>query len=439
MTKKLVLKKLEDYDTKPVTTEKALIKKRFHEDGLYSEKIFGPIKDYTCMCGTYQPIGGTCENCGMAYEKSEVRSKRFGHIPLLRKVINPLFVWFLSSRTKCTTKIDLMRLIYYKDYLVFRDGEPEVNTTEDFDEEFIEEAYYVGADAVLKLLEWFDTQFKADEKFRVGRYIKPSEYKQLMAYRDDLVIDRVLVVPPDLRPILFTSNKMMIQENLSRLYSKLLNKLEHMSSKTKFIKDVGLFTFKNYAEMQYMCVTIYEEILNVFGGKKGLIRGNMLGKRIDASGRAVIAVDPSLKWNECKIPYHILLEIYKYVIAREIAKSRNILIFDVLNEIEESLKMKDYRFLKEVEQYVKGKYVILNRQPTLHKYGLLGFKTKVSTDATIKIHPLITTVYGADFDGDSCSGSVDLFLDKYDESVFKSNKSKKINVHMSKILDLEVS
>jgi len=429
MPKKLVLKKLTDYDSKPVTSDKIIDKKRFHEAGLYSQSIFGPIKDYVCQCGKYDPFGGECEVCKVPYTKSDVRGKKFGHIALPVEIINPLFLWNLSTRIKkSTTKIDLPSLIFYKKILIFKDGEPRMVSIEDFDT--VKESYdtYYGVEAVKKVIAFIEDKIKENEKFKIEPYIKMSSWKIIKEAGEHLYIDRVLVVPPDLRPILFTGNKMIVQETLSRLYTTLLTKLNIMNNKTKFIKGVNTTTFKNYSDIQYMVSGIYEEILSIFGGKTGIIRGNMLGKRIDYSGRAVIAVDPSLKYNECRIPYYILLEVYKYSLARDISKKRNVMIFKVLDEIEESLKFKDYRFLKEVEEFVKNRMVMLNRQPTLYKLGVLGWNIKVSTDFTIKIHPFACPAYNADFDGDSVIGSVDLLID-----------GKKKTFEMQDLLNVELN
>jgi DNA-directed RNA polymerase subunit beta' len=434
---KLILKQLEEYETLPVTSDKVIDKKRFHEEGLYSEKIFGPLKDYICSCGIYNPYGGQCKVCGVRYTKSDQRGKQFGHIDLPIEIINPLLSWNVSNRVKSVTKISISQLMHYQKFIIIKNNEPKMVAIEDF--ELIKNDYehYTGCTAIIKVLDWLNEKLKEDPKFKVSEYIRPSVFKTFNEYRDHLIINKVLVVPPDLRPILFTGNKMIIQENLSRLYTTLLTKINIMSNKTKFIKGVGDLTFKNYSDIQYMVTKIYEEIIDVFGGKTGIIRANILGKRIDYSGRAVIAIDPSLNYNECKIPYYILLEVYKYSIAREISKSRNVMIFEVLEEIEESLKTRDYRFLDEVEKYTKDKLVILNRQPTLHKLGLLGWKIKVSTDFTIKIHPWCCEVYNADFDGDSYLGLVEVVSK---EKIIKSNKeaSNKLIVRMKDILNLEV-
>jgi len=439
MVKRLVLSHIEKKETEPITSEKILDKHRFHPDGLYSEKVFGPIKDHVCQCGTYDPLGGVCPKCGVRFCKSEVRATKMGHIPLPIEIINPLFMWSLNSRSKCNTKIDINSIIFYKNYMIFEDDGPHMYPVDETDEVVDGEIKYIGAPGIIKLLSWFDEQFKLDDKFKIQAWIKPAEYRLLMTYRDYLIVDRVLVSPPDLRPILFTGNKMMVQETLTRHYTTLLNKINIMNNKIKYIRGVGDLTFKNYGDIQRMAGDIYEEILKIFGGKTGIIRGNMLGKRIDYSGRAVISIDPSLKFNECRIPYHILLEVYKYSLGREIAKDRKSIIFTILEEIEDSLKNKDYRFIKDVEKFSKNKYVALNRQPTLHKYGLRAFKMKVSSDSTIKIHPLCCEMYNADFDGDSFFGAVDLSFNRH--TLIKDGIKYENNmvVQMEDLLHVEVA
>lgn len=471
---KLVLWDFDSQKTLPVTSDKIVEKKRFHPDGLYSERIFGPVKDYVCSCGTYDTTGGICPVCGVRFTTSDTRSTTFGHIKLPMPVINPLFLWSIGTRAKSKTEIDLLSLINYETFLWFDEenkprqtsikdyqrmdmekkkieeqnkptiesllqfatkenveetsntnevvGKENVSDLEKHSEENTESSEetktegevqsqtidleylsqkqkYVGANAVMKVIEYLEENIKADNKFDVFSYIRKREWNLLTKFKEHIVLEKIPVIPPDLRPMMFTGNNMSIAETLTRLYTTLLTKINIMTKKTKFIKDVNNLTWENYKDLQKQVSGIYDEIMDVFGGKTGIIRSNILGKRIDYSGRAVIAIDPSLKYNECKVPYHMALEVYKYEFARHLAKKENKMLLVILRDIEESLKLRDYRFIDELSEWIKDKPTLLNRQPTLHQYGMLAFNTKISSDSTIKISPTVTASYNADFDG----------------------------------------
>lgn len=462
--KKLVLWDFEKSKGEAVTSDKIIEKKRFHPDGLYSERIFGPVKDYVCSCGTYNPNGGICPVCNVRFGPSSLRSSTFAHIQLPTDVINPLFMWSLTSRGKSKTKIDILSIIEYRSFLYIPEDRPDdliamdnykynyqklsyekfkedeskgvpveeqvldingesvTNTytklTNEEKELFLEaynsKSKFIGAHAIIKLVDWLEEHVSKDEFFDIEEYIRRKEWELIIKFKDKLTIDKILVIPPDLRPMMFTGNSMSVAETLTRLYTTLLTKVNIMKSKTKFIKDVSSLTWKNYEDLQKQVNDIYNEIMDVFGGKTGIIRANILGKRIDYSGRAVIAIDPSLKFNECRVPYHMALEVYKYEFARYVSKKTNKTILVILKDIEESLKLRDYRLIDELEEWIFDKPTLLNRQPTLHQYGMLAFNTKLSSDSTIKISPTCTNAYNADFDGDSADGNVKLKVNGID-------------------------
>lgn len=469
--KKLVLWDFEAVKGEAVTSDKIVEKKRFHPDGLYSERIFGPIKDYVCSCGTFNPNGGVCPVCGVRFGPSSLRSTTFAHIKLPTEVINPLFMWSLTSRTKNKNcKIDVPSLIEYKSFLYIPNDKPEeivqydsyrynyqklsfekmkeleeqgldpntyvldingesvsnnFNKLTDEEKAKFKEAYeskhkFIGAHAILKLIDWLEENIAKDKEFNVEEYIRRKEWDLIIKFKDKITINIIPVIPPDLRPMMFTGNNMSVAETLTRYYTTLLTKVNIMKNKTKFIKDVSSLTWKNYEDLQKQVNEIYNEIMDVFGGKTGIIRANILGKRIDYSGRAVIAIDPSLKYNECRVPYHMALEVYKYEFARYLAKKENKTILVILKDIEESLKLRDYRLIDELEDWIKDKPTLLNRQPTLHQYGMLAFNTKLSSDSTLKISPTCTSAYNADFDGDSLYGDVKLKIN--------GNKELKVSV-----------
>jgi len=381
-----------------ITSDKIIYKKKYASDGLFSEQIFGPVNDYTCQCGVYSIYGGRCKKCGVEYTSSEERMNRFAKIDLPMKVVYPPFTWIVRQNKSD----DLLQILNYSKYLVkLSDTEFEILDTQELidnnSSELIDTNNRIfGAEA----LEIIFNIMEKEEREDLKSFKSHKLYNLWKKYKDNFFINYVIVVPPGLRPVIKKSNTVFL-DDLNRLYSVLINKAKIISER-KFIHTIDTINLINLRTLQKVVNDIYLNIFSIFGGKTGLFRGNTLGKRIDFSGRAVIVPDPSLKIDEVRISYYILLEIYKFEIVRKLSIEENQLFFEVLEKIENELTIKDYkfRFLKELNEIIKDKVVILNRQPTLHKHSALAHKIVIGLDECISIHPLICHCYNADFDGD---------------------------------------
>jgi DNA-directed RNA polymerase subunit beta' len=395
-----------------ITSLKTFSKRRFHPNGLFSEQIFGPIRNYTCQCQYHgdSKSGGKCSVCGIDIVNSDERRKRFAKIVLPLKVVNPLFYDLLvdlggKTFKKCLD--DLMRndksilFITDKEYAVTLNsddippGAPKWERTE---------AIYVMVKGV------------AEEAVADGI----PEWKIVLDNIDNLLLSSIIVLPPDLRP---TSNNAgenkQLMDKINRYYTQILTKKEIMNATKVNLQDKALY-YNYFKQLQKDVNELYVRILEKMAKKEGLIRGNILGKRIDFSGRAVIIPDPTIAIDECKLPYLMVLEIFKLPIAKRIMaigkyKSLNEAI-DFVNDCIDKNNLILYRMC---ENITKDEYCVLNRQPSLHKLSMLGFKIKITTDFVIKIHPLVCPPFNADFDGDQMAVYVPVTNEAREEIINK--------------------
>ena len=392
--------KILSYDTfcenlDEVTSLKTFSKRKFHPQGLFSEQIFGPVRNYTCQCGTYHgvsKIGSKCDECGVDIVNSDERRKRFAKISIPIKVVNPLFYDLLTSLAGKTFKKafdDLMR----------NDKSVLYSTDEEFVVSVSPESIPEGAqkwertDAIYELVKGVAEDMVADEV---------EEWKIILDNIDNLLIDKIIVLPPELRPTSKSSGEnKQLMDKINRYYVQILTKKEIMRETIIDIhRDKSLY-YTYFKQLQKDVNELYTRILEKMAKKEGLIRGNILGKRIDFSGRAVITPDPTLSLDECKLPYLMALEIFKLPVSKRILELGK---FKLLNEaidfVDECIDKNNLVLYKVCESIVDGEYCVLNRQPSLHKLGMLGFKIKLTTDHVIKIHPLVCPPFNADFDGD---------------------------------------
>ena len=378
-----------------VTSLKTFGKKKFHPNGLFSEQIFGPVRNYTCQCGTYHGIskaGGSCKECGVDIANSDERRKRFAKIVLPIPVVNPLFydlVVDLGGRNLKSAIDDLMR--NDKSVLYIQDNEFVVTVTPES----------IPADtpkweriAAIKIL----IETLANDMAKSGI----EEWKIIVKNIDDLLIDKVIVLPPDLRPTSKSSGEgKQLMDKINRYYVQILTKKEIMKDTVIDIQRDKTLYYTYFKQLQKDVNELYSRILEKMAKKEGLIRGNILGKRIDFSGRAVITPDPTLNLEECKLPYLMILEIYKLPIAKRIIElGKYKLLNKAIDFVDECIDSQSPALYKICEDVVDGEMCILNRQPSLHKLGMLGFKVKITLDQVIKIHPLVCPPFNADFDGD---------------------------------------
>ena len=428
MGKKLGLYEIPDDPSLEVTTYNILKLTRFDEDGLYSERIFGPVHDYVCRCGIYSETGERCPDCGVRHVKSSARSETMGFIRLPFKVVNPLIMLMLDGRYHKKV-VDLMMM---KTFITFGDFlDINFHSIKEF-----KGVGYTGADGFLRLM---DRCFSGSANYK--DYMTEPLYNKISRYKKHLVTDRIPVLPPDLRPSGYNSGEMVMVNPLTEKYMKLLIKKEILQTSMYANGELNISSLTVRKYIQRICNEIYISIFHSLGGKKGIIRGNILGKRMDFSGRAVATIDPSVKHNECRIPYRMLLEVYKLNIASLLSKDIHEPYMECLKKIEDEIRRKDsYEYLELVERFVEGKGTVLNRQPTLHEYGMLAFDTTVSTDDTIKVHPMLCAPTNLDQDGDSCIGSVEIEIEgqrrKVDLAQFPYDEESKTTKNNVDIYDV---
>jgi len=379
-----------------VTSLKIIAKRKFHPEGLFSEQIFGPIKNYTCQCGTYygpshSKAGGKCNLCKVDIVNSDVRRTRFAKIVLPFPIVNPLFYDLLVEMGGKSLKSALDDLMRNEKSYMYRDND-EYIVASDESRKPTDKTIYEKTDAIYKLVKDLATQFTNEGI---------EGWKTVLENIENLLTDQVIVLPPDLRPASRGGGGKHLMDKINRYYVQILTNRTLMQGTTLNIqRDKNLY-YTYFKQIQKNVNELYNRILEKMAKKEGLIRGNILGKRIDFSGRAVIVPDASLSLDECKLPYFMALEIFKLPIAKRIIELE---IFKLLNNaldfVDKCIELKKPDLFKICKDTVEGKICILNRQPSLHRLGMLGFKILITSDQVIKIHPLSCPPFNADFDGD---------------------------------------
>lgn len=379
-----------------VKTSKIFDKSFFHSDGLYSEQIFGPLKNYTCQCGiyhTYLKAGERCKVCNVLIEHSKIRRKTFAKIVLPFPIVNPIFYDLISNigGKKLQELID--ELMIKEKSVLYKDEENEeyvVTTQPELLHQDIEK--YEKLEAIQELIQDLSKKF-----------IDTEDWKLINKNINCLLIRNVIILPPDLRPISKSMKKtgQQVSDEINRFYMKILVKKEIVENTIVDLnKDKKIF-YQYYTKMQEDINELYENLLLKLSKKKGLIRNNILGKRIDFSGRAVITPEPTLDLDECVIPYLMFLELYKIKIAKKLIENGKFnLINNAIDYVDECIDRNDTSLFSLCRELCVDEYCLLNRQPSLHRLSILGFKVGVSLDHTIKTHPLVCPAFNADYDGD---------------------------------------
>jgi len=378
-----------------VTSLKTFGKKKFHSNGLFSEQIFGPVRNYTCQCGTYHGVsksGGTCKECDVDIVNSDERRKRFAKIVLPTPVVNPLFYDLLvdiAGRTLKSALDDLMKMD--KSVLYIQDGEFVVTVNPETIPAGLQQ--WERIEAIRVLVETLATDMVTEGI---------PEWKIVLDNIDNLIIDTIIVLPPDLRPTSKSSGEgKQLMDKINRYYVQILTKKEIMKDTIIDIRRDKSLYYTYFKQLQKDVSELYTRILEKMAKKEGLIRGNILGKRIDFSGRAVITPDPTLNLDECKLPYLMILEIFKLPIAKKIMSLGKFKILNrAIDYVDLCIDSQSPALFKVCEGLIQNEVCILNRQPSLHKLGMLGFNIKITLDQVIKIHPLVCPPFNADFDGD---------------------------------------
>lgn len=381
-------------DLDEVTSLKAFSKRKFHPEGLFSEQIFGPLRNYTCQCGIYHgpsKEGNTCDICNVLITNSNIRRTRFAKITLPIKIVNPImYDLFVEMSNKAIKKM-LDNLMYKDKSILYVDNE-EFKITMDASEIPTGAEKWEKTEAIYILVKNISENLAEENE----------SWNIIVENIDNFLINEIIVLPPELRPVAEKQQGTKhLVDPINLLYKYILTK-KIIIERTiiDVYRDKELY-YDYFKQLQYKVKELYNDLLKKLAKKKGIIRGNILGKRIDFSGRAVISPDPTLKLDECKLPYVMVLEIYKLPIAKKLLHVGRFKILNkAINFVEECGKKHSYLLLNLCKEIVKDEYCILNRQPSLHRLGMLGFKVKVTRENVIKIHPLICPPFNADFDGD---------------------------------------
>ncbi|MBL4587724.1 DNA-directed RNA polymerase subunit beta', partial [Candidatus Babeliales bacterium] len=431
------------------------------KDGLFCARIFGPVKDWECNCGKYKRMkhrGVTCEKCGVEVIQARVRRERMGHVNLVSKVCH---IWYLKGIPSYLSLIldmtvrDIEKVIYFDSYVVINQGsssfpQKSLLTSQEFDEyihENLDDIQFkaeMGAEAIHLLLSAIDLQFyarKVQEEYEQTASVAQKHrfarrYKLLMDMsnaniRPEWMIMTVLpVIPPDLRPLVPIEGGRFASSDLNDLYRRVLNRNIRLQRLIELeAPDVMI---KNERRMLQESVDALidngrrghpvrgsnkrplKSLSEMLRGKQGRFRQNLLGKRVDYSGRSVIVVDPELQLHQCGIPKLMALELFKpYVYVelqnRELAMNLRMakrMVEEQTNEVWEAL-----------EAVVKDRPVLLNRAPTLHRLSIQAFFPVLVEGKALKIHPLVCTAYNADFDGDQMAVHIPLSKKAQSEAI----------------------
>ena len=412
------------------------------KDGLFCERIFGPQKDWECHCGKYKKIrfkGKVCERCGVEVTRSKVRRERMGHIELAAPVSH---IWYFKgtpSRIGQMLEISQKRLeevLYFTKYIVIDPGDTGLTKCQLLSEKDYIEAREkwedgfkagMGAEAVKELLEEIDldklsAELKAElkdlpsgqKRIKLLKRLEIVEAFRLSGNRPEwMILDVVPVIPPDLRPMVMLDGGRYATSDLNDLYRRVINRNNRLKRMLEL--EAPDIIIRNEKRMLQEAVDAlidngrhgrpvtgpnnraFKSLSDMLKGKQGRFRQNLLGKRVDYSGRSVIVVGPELKMYQCGLPKEMALELFKpFVMKRLVDTNPSI-------NIKSARKMVD-RAKPEVwdalENVIKGHPVMLNRAPTLHRLGIQAFEPVLVEGRAIKLHPLVCTAFNADFDGD---------------------------------------
>ena len=418
-------------------------------DGLFCEKIFGPTRDYECSCGKYKRLrykNIVCDRCGVEVTKSKVRRERMGHIELASPVSHIWFVKGIPSYIGLCLDMsprDLEEVIYFVSYVVLDPGATSLIKKQTLsDKEY--RAYYekygntfrvgMGAEAIKELLTELDLNSEIEtlqkelegatgqKKVRLVKRLDVLDSFAKSGNRPEwMILDALPVIPPELRPMIQLDGGRFATSDLNDLYRRVINRNNRLKklvelnapsiiiqNEKRMLQEAVDSLFDNGRRGRSVTGAgnrALKSLSSMLKGKQGRFRQNLLGKRVDYSGRSVIVVGPDLKMYQCGIPKEMALELFKpHVINGLVSR-------EIANNIKSAKKMIDTRDPKVwdvVEDIIKEHPVMLNRAPTLHRLGIQAFEPKLVSGKAIRLHPLVTTAFNADFDGDQMAVHVPL-------------------------------
>jgi DNA-directed RNA polymerase subunit beta' len=427
------------------------------KDGLFCEKIFGPMKDWECHCGKYKQIknkGIICDRCGVEVTKAKVRRERMGHIELAAPVTHIWYFKGIPSRIGIMLELspkDLERVIYFASYIVTDPGntplEPKQLLSEGEYKENKEKfgssfTAKIGAEAILELLKKIDLDKEADElkelaetatgqkKMKAVRKLEVVEaFRKSGNNPEDMVLSVVPVIPPDLRPMVMLDGGRFATSDLNDLYRRVINRNNRLQKLLSL--DAPDIIIQNEKRMLQEAVDALidngrrgrpvtgpgnrplRSLSDMLKGKQGRFRQNLLGKRVDYSGRSVIVVGPELRMYQCGLPKEMAIELFKPFVMRELVKRKYSQNIKSAKRMVERQRPEVWDVLDDV---IKDHPVLLNRAPTLHRLGIQAFEPILVEGRAIKLHPLVCQAYNADFDGDQMAVHVPLSVEAQAEA-----------------------
>jgi DNA-directed RNA polymerase subunit beta' len=429
------------------------------KEGLFCEKIFGPTKDWECHCGKYKRVrykGIVCENCGVEVTRSKVRRERMGHIELAAPVSHIWYFKGIPSRMGLVLEMSprsLEKVIYFAAYVITDPGNTPLSPKQLLSErEYREykEKYgnefkaSIGAEAVKDLLMQVDLEKEAknlreDLKTSTGqkRIRTVRRLEAIEAFRTSgndpewMILEVVPVIPPELRPMVQLDGGRFATSDLNDLYRRVINRNNRL--KRLLDLDAPDIIVQNEKRMLQEAVDALidngrrgrpvtgpgnrplKSLSDMLKGKQGRFRQNLLGKRVDYSGRSVIVVGPELKMYQCGLPKEMAIELFKPFVMRELVQQKYAQNIKSAKRMVERLRPEVWDVLEEV---IKEHPVLLNRAPTLHRLGIQAFEPVLVEGRAIKLHPLVCTAYNADFDGDQMAVHVPLSVEAQAEARF---------------------
>lgn len=430
------------------------------KDGLFCERIFGPQKDWECHCGKYRRVrykGVVCDRCGVEVTKAKVRRERMGHIELAAPMSHIWYFKGIPSRMGLLLDMSprsLEKILYFASYVVTNPGETGLNEKQLLTEKeyrtAVEKYGYntfevgMGAEAVKKLLQNINLEqqskdLRADLKDSTGqkrvRTIRRLEvveaFKKSGNKPEWMILDAIPVIPPDLRPMVQLDGGRFATSDLNDLYRRVINR----NNRLKRLLELGApdIIVRNEKRMLQEAVDALidngrrgrpvtgpgnrplKSLSDMLKGKQGRFRQNLLGKRVDYSGRSVIVVGPELKFYQCGLPKKMALELFKPFVMDRLVKEGYAHNIKSAKSIVEKVKPEVWDVLEDV---IEGHPVMLNRAPTLHRLGIQAFEPVLVEGKAIKLHPLVCTAYNADFDGDQMAVHVPLSVEAQAEARF---------------------
>ena len=429
------------------------------KDGLFCEKIFGPSKDWECHCGKYKKVrykGVVCDRCGVEVTKSSVRRERMGHIELAAPVSHIWYFKGIPSRMGLILDISpkvLEKVLYFAAYIVLESDTKEIQVKQVLSEREYQKAKEdfgdtfrvgMGAESIQELLQRIDldkeskelkTELKTSTGQKRARIIKRLEV--IEAFRESgnnpdwMILTAIPVIPPDLRPMVQLDGGRFATSDMNDLYRRIINR----NNRLKRLLELGApdIIVRNEKRMLQEAVDALidngrrgrpvtgpgnralKSLSDMLKGKQGRFRQNLLGKRVDYSGRSVIVVGPELKIYQCGLPKEMAIELFKPFVMKELVANGTAHNIKNAKKMVEKLEPAVWDIL---EQVIKEHPVMLNRAPTLHRLGIQAFEPTLVEGKAIKLHPLVCTAFNADFDGDQMAVHLPLSVEAQAECRF---------------------